>query len=516
LAIDKNFSGHFLTKPMSAEYILSLDQGTSSSRAILFDRFQQPLGIEQMEFTQHYPADGWVEHNPEEVWETQLKVANQLLTRLKISPESIAAIGITNQRETTVVWDRETGRPVHNAIVWQDRRTADTCEKLKASDFASYVMKRTGLVIDSYFSATKLNWILKNVPGAMNLALKGRLAFGTIDTWLLWKLTGGKIHSTDVSNASRTMLFNISALSWDEEILRYFGIPKTILPEVKASSGIFGYTEPGIIGGKSIPIAGILGDQQAALFGQRCLEPGELKNTYGTGCFMLMNTGDTIVSTQSGLLSTVAWQIGDEVTYALEGSVFIAGAAIKWLRDGLKIIKTASETENIATSVTNSHGVYVVPAFTGLGAPYWDMYARGAIVGISQGVTEKHLIRATLESLAYQTRDIVGLMEENSGIALKSLKADGGASANNFIMQFQADILNVPVECPTSTEATALGAALMAGLGVGFYSWDDINAEIPGKKVYRPHMSFELRSKLYKGWKKAVKRAQDWAEDGLE
>lgn len=516
MAIDINFSGHFLTKSMSAEYILSLDQGTSSSRAILFDRFQQPLGIEQMEFTQHYPADGWVEHNPEEIWETQLMVANQLLARLKISPESIAAIGITNQRETTVVWDRETGRPVHNAIVWQDRRTADICEKLKASDFSNYVMKSTGLVIDSYFSATKLNWILKNVPGAMNLALKGRLAFGTIDTWLLWKLTGSKIHSTDVSNASRTMLFNISTLSWDDEILRYFGIPRAILPEVKASSGVFGYTEPGIIGGKSIPISGILGDQQAALFGQRCLDPGELKNTYGTGCFMLMNTGDRIVSTQSGLLSTVAWQIGDEVTYALEGSVFIAGAAIKWLRDGLKIIKTASETENIATSVTNSHGVYVVPAFTGLGAPYWDMYARGAIVGISQGVTEKHLIRATLESLAYQTRDIVGLMEDNSGIALKSLKADGGASANNFIMQFQADILNVPVECPTSTEATALGAALMAGLGVGFYSWDDIKAEIPGKKVYRPHMSFELRSKLYKGWKKAVKRAQDWAEDGLE
>lgn len=516
MAIDKNFSGHFLTKPMSAEYILSLDQGTSSSRAILFDRFQQPLGIEQMEFTQHYPADGWVEHNPEEIWETQLKVANLLIARLKISPESIAAIGITNQRETTVVWDRETGRPVHNAIVWQDRRTADICEKLKASDFADYVMKSTGLVIDSYFSATKLNWILKNVPGAMNLALKGRLAFGTIDTWLLWKLTGGKIHSTDVSNASRTMLFSISTLSWDDEILRYFGIPKTILPEVKASSGIFGYTEPGIIGGKSIPIAGILGDQQAALFGQRCLEPGELKNTYGTGCFMLMNTGDKIVSTNSGLLSTIAWKVGEEVIYALEGSVFIAGAAIKWLRDGLKIIQTASETENIATSITNSHGVYVVPAFTGLGAPYWDMYARGAIVGISQGVTEKHLIRATLESLAYQTRDIVGLMEDSSGIALKSLKADGGASANNFIMQFQADILNVPVECPTSTEATALGAALMAGLGVGFYSWDDINAEIPGKKVYRPHMSFELRSKLYKGWKKAVKRAQDWAEDGLE
>jgi len=501
---------------MSAEYILSLDQGTSSSRAILFDRFQQPLGIEQMEFTQHYPADGWVEHNPEEIWETQLKVANQLLARLKISPESIAAIGITNQRETTVVWDRETGRPVHNAIVWQDRRTADICEKLKASDFADYVMKSTGLVIDSYFSATKLNWILKNVPGAMNLALKGRLAFGTIDTWLLWKLTGGKIHSTDVSNASRTMLFNISTLSWDDEILRYFGIPRAILPEVKASSGVFGYTESGIIGGKSIPISGILGDQQAALFGQRCLEPGELKNTYGTGCFMLMNTGNKIVSTDSGLLSTIAWKLGDEVTYALEGSVFIAGAAIKWLRDGLKIIQTASETEGIATSVTNSHGVYVVPAFTGLGAPYWDMYARGAIVGISQGVTDKHLVRATLESLAYQTRDIVGLMEDNSGIALKSLKADGGASANNFIMQFQADILNVPVECPTSAEATALGAALMAGMGVGFYTWDDIRTEIPGKKVYRPHMSFELRSKLYKGWEKAVKRAQDWAEDGLE
>lgn len=501
---------------MSAEYILSLDQGTSSSRAVLFDRFQQPLGIEQMEFTQLYPADGWVEHNPEEIWETQLNVANQLLTRLKISPESIATIGITNQRETTVVWDRETGRPVHNAIVWQDRRTSNTCEKLKASDFADYVMKSTGLVIDSYFSATKLNWILKNVPGTMNLALKGRLAFGTIDTWLLWKLTGGKIHATDVSNASRTMLFNISTLSWDDGILRYFDIPKAILPEVKASSGVFGYTEPGIIGNKSIPIAGILGDQQAALFGQRCLEPGELKNTYGTGCFMLMNTGNRVVSTKSGLLSTVAWQIGEEVTYALEGSVFIAGAAIKWLRDGLKIIQTASETEGIATSVTNSNGVYVVPAFTGLGAPYWDMYARGAIVGISQGITDKHLIRATLESLAYQTRDIVGLMEDNSGIALKGLKADGGASANNFIMQFQADMLNVPVECPTSTEATALGVALIAGLAIGFYTWDDIKTKTPGKKVYQPNMSLELRTKLYKGWNRAVMCAQNWANDELE
>ena len=501
---------------MSAEYILSLDQGTSSSRAILFDRFQQPIGIEQMEFTQHYPANGWVEHNPEEIWETQLKVVNQLLSRLKISPKSIAAIGITNQRETTVVWDRETGRPVHNAIVWQDRRTADICKKIKASDFANYVMKSTGLVIDSYFSATKLNWILKNVPGAMNLAHKGRLAFGTIDTWLLWKLTGGKIHATDVSNASRTMLFNISTLNWDEEILRYFEIPKAILPEVKASSGIFGYTETQIFGNKSIPIAGILGDQQAALFGQRCLEPGELKNTYGTGCFMLMNTGNRIVNTKSGLLSTVAWQIGDDVTYALEGSVFIAGAAIKWLRDGLKIIKTASETENIATSVTNSHGVYVVPAFTGLGAPYWDMYARGTIVGISQGITDKHLVRATLESLAYQTCGIVGLMENDSGIALKGLKADGGASANNFIMQFQADMLNVPVECPTSTEATALGAALIAGLGIGFYSWDDIKTETPGKRVYHPNMSIELRAKLYKGWNKAVVCAQSWANDELE
>ncbi|MGE0077715.1 MAG: glycerol kinase GlpK [Bacteroidales bacterium] len=501
---------------MNAEYILSLDQGTSSSRAVLFDRFQQPLGIEQMEFPQYYPADGWVEHNPEEIWDTQIKVANQLLARLKINPESIAAIGITNQRETTVVWDRETGRPIHNAIVWQDRRTANICETLKSSSFADYVTKSTGLVIDSYFSATKLSWILKNVPGAMNLAQKGRLAFGTIDTWLLWKLSGGKVHATDVSNASRTMLFNISNLSWDDEILKYFGIPKVILPEVKASSGIFGYTESGVLGNKAIPIAGILGDQQAALFGQRCLEPGDLKNTYGTGCFMLMNTGKRIVSTDSGLLSTIAWQVGDDVSYALEGSVFIAGAAVKWLRDGLKIIQTASETEGIAMSITDSHGVYVVPAFTGLGAPYWDMYARGAIVGISQGVTDKHLIRATLESLAYQTRDIVGLMEDSSGIALKSLKADGGASANNFIMQFQADILNVPVECPVSTEATALGAALMAGLAVEFYSLDDIKKGTPGKRVYRPSMSFELRSRLYKGWRKAVKRAQRWVDDDLE
>lgn len=501
---------------MNAEYILSLDQGTSSSRALLFDRFQQPLGMEQTEFPQYYPSDGWVEHNPDEIWETQLNVAKRLLKRLKVNPEGIAAIGITNQRETAVVWDRETGRPVHNAIVWQDKRTANICDQLKSSDIAHYVMKSTGLVIDSYFSATKLSWILQHVPGAKNLARKGRLAFGTIDTWLLWKLTGGKIHATDASNASRTMLFNISLLNWDDEILKYFDIPRIMLPEVKPSAGIFGYTQPGLFGNTSIPITGIVGDQQAALFGQRCFDSGDLKNTYGTGCFMLMNTGDKIVSTKSGLLSTVAWQIDGNTAYALEGSIFIAGAAVKWLRDGLKIIRTASETESIATSITDSHGIYVVPAFAGLGAPYWDMYARGVVVGITQAVTSQHLIRATLESLAYQTRDIVESMESHSGIPLKSLRADGGASANNFIMQFQADILNVPVECPPSVEATALGAALMAGLGASFYRWDDIKRELPGKKIYNPHISDELRTALYAGWKKAVKLSLGWAVNGLE
>jgi glycerol kinase len=498
---------------MTADFILSLDQGTSSSRAVIFDRFQQPLGMEQVEFTQHYPSPGWVEHNPEEIWETQIRVARHLLKKLKIKPDRIAAIAIANQRETTVVWDRETGRPIHNAIVWQDRRTADICEWLRSQGLEEYIKSATGLVIDSYFSGTKLSWILKNIPGALKLAQEGRLAFGTIDSWLLWKLTGGKVHATDSTNASRTMLFNISTLKWDDKLLNALNIPASVLPNVLPSSGLFGHTAKDIFDGYSIPIAGIAGDQQSALFGQKCFDAGDAKNTYGTGCFMLMNTGTKPVISNSGLLTTIAWQIGNEVNYALEGSVFIAGAAIKWLRDGLKIIKSASDTEEIALSVTDSQGVYIVPAFTGLGAPYWDMYARGAIFGLTQGVTDKHLVRATLESLAYQTRDIIGLMEIDSGIKLKSLKADGGASANNFLMQFQSDILNVDVVCPPFPEATAFGAALLAGIAIGFYQQNDIKSIIPGSKSYQPKMGEHQRDELYRGWLKAANRTKNWVKE---
>ncbi|KAF5081707.1 Glycerol kinase [anaerobic digester metagenome] len=495
------------------DFILSLDQGTSSSRAILFDRFQHQQGVAQKEFTQYYPSPGWVEHNPEELWQSQLDVALEVLANSRIKPASIAAIGIANQRETTVVWDRETGLPVYNAIVWQDRRTAPICEELNANGHSATIRAKTGLVVDSYFSATKLAWLFRNVPGVKQLASIGRLAFGTIDTWLIWKLTGGAVHATDYSNASRTMLFNIETGDWDNELLSIFGIPRSVLPEVKPSSGIFGYTHPDLFGGVSIPIMGVAGDQQAALFGQRCYSPGDAKNTYGTGCFMLMNTGNKRVSTQSGLLSTIAWKIGDEVTYALEGSVFIAGAAIKWLRDGLGIVKTAAETESMALAVTDSHGVYVVPAFTGLGAPYWDMYARGAIVGLTQGVTAKHIVRATLESLAYQTCDILRLMETHSGINLISLKADGGASANRFLMQFQADMLGVDVVCPRFAEATALGAAMLAGMACNFYQQSDNVLTTPGSTVYSPKMADTQRASLYAGWQKAVGRSLHWAKE---
>lgn len=493
---------------MAADFILSLDQGTSSSRAVIFDRFQNPIGMEQFEFPQYYPSPGWVEHNPEEIWETQYTAAVTLLKRMRIEPERIAAIGITNQRETSVVWDRETGRPIYNAIVWQDRRTAEICEKLRKDGYEDYIRNSTGLIIDSYFSATKLSWILKNVPGAMNLAAKGSLAFGTIDSWLIWKLTGGKVHVTDTSNASRTMLYDITRKCWDEKLLAALDIPFTILPNVTPSSGILGHTMEGLFGKVEIPIAGIAGDQQAALFGQRCYEPGEVKNTYGTGCFMLMNTGKQPVHSSSGLLTTIAWSIGSETTYALEGSIFIAGAAIKWLRDGLKIVKKASDSEEIALSVQDCQGVYVVPAFTGLGAPYWDMYARGAILGLTQGVTDKHIIRATLESLAYQSRDIIGLMESDSQIKLKSLKADGGASANAFLMQFQADMLNVDVVCPLSPEATALGVAILAGLAVNFYNQNELNINKPGSKIYKPNMTHQKRDELYTGWLKAVNKVR--------
>jgi glycerol kinase len=498
---------------MTAEFILALDQGTSSSRAVIFDRYQQPLGMEQVEFKQYYPSPGWVEHDPEEIWDTQLSAAKYLLKKLKLKTDKIAAIGIANQRETTIVWDRETGRSIHNAIVWQDRRTADTCEWLREQGLEDYIKATTGLVIDSYFSATKLHWILKNTPGAAKLAQQGRLAFGTVDSWLLWKLTGGKVHATDSSNASRTMLFDISNLQWDKKLLSILNIPKSILPNVLPSSGFFGETAAGIFDHCPIPITGMAGDQQSALFGQKCFDSGEAKNTYGTGCFMLMNTGGRLVHSKSGLLSTIAWQIGSDISYALEGSVFIAGAAIKWLRDGLKIIDKASDTDEIAFSVADSQGVYVVPAFTGLGAPYWDMYARGAILGLTQGVTDKHLIRATLESLAYQSTDIIRVMEIDSDITLKKLKVDGGASANSFIMQFQSDILNADVICPPFPEATALGAALLAGLAIGLYPFDDLKADMPGSKVYQPKMGVHERGQLYLGWLKAVERAKNWAKD---
>ncbi len=498
---------------MTAEFILALDQGTSSSRAVIFDRYQQPLGMEQVEFKQYYPSPGWVEHDPEEIWDTQLSAAKYLLKKLKLKTDKIAAIGIANQRETTIVWDRETGRSIHNAIVWQDRRTADTCEWLREQGLEDYIKATTGLVIDSYFSATKLHWILTNTPGAAKLAQQGRLAFGTVDSWLLWKLTGGKVHATDSSNASRTMLFDISNLQWDKKLLSILNIPKSILPNVLPSSGFFGETAAGIFDHCPIPITGMAGDQQSALFGQKCFDSGEAKNTYGTGCFMLMNTGGRLVHSKSGLLSTIAWQIGSDISYALEGSVFIAGAAIKWLRDGLKIIDKASDTDEIAFSVADSHGVYVVPAFTGLGAPYWDMYARGAILGLTQGVTDKHLIRATLESLAYQSTDIIRVMEIDSDITLKKLKVDGGASANSFIMQFQSDILNADVICPPFPEATALGAALLAGLAIGLYPFDDLKADMPGSKVYQPKMGVHERGQLYLGWLKAVERAKNWAKD---
>ena len=498
---------------MTKEFILSLDQGTSSSRAVIFDRYQQPLGMEQLEFKQYYPTPGWVEHDPEEIWETQILAAKKLIDKLKINPEQIAAIGIANQRETTIVWDKETSRPIYNAIVWQDRRTANKCEWLREQNLEEYIKKTTGLVIDSYFSGTKLFWILENIPSAKKLAQQGRLAFGTVDSWLLWKLTGGKVHATDPSNASRTMLYNISQLQWDVKLLDVLQIPKEILPKVLPSSGLFGETTKDIFNNCKIPITGIAGDQQSALFGQKCFEAGEAKNTYGTGCFMLMNTGQNLVNSKSGLLTTIGWQIGDKVVYALEGSVFIAGAAVKWLRDGLKIIKQASDTEEIAVSITDNQGVYVVPAFTGLGAPYWDMYARGAILGLTQGVTDRHIVRATLESLAYQSKDIIGVMEQDSGIKLKNLKVDGGASANSFIMQFQSDILNCDVVCPPFPEATALGAALLAGIEVGFYHLNDIKIDIPGSKVYKPKMSSSERNQLYHGWLKAVERAKNWEKD---
>lgn len=486
-------------------YILALDQGTSSCRAIIFNNKFKVLGIEQEEISQFFPKPGWVEQNPLEIWEVQIRVAKNLIKKLDINPEEISGIGITNQRETTVVWDKNTGEPVYNAIVWQDNRTAPLCNELKNTYWKDYINQNTGLWIDSYFSATKIKWILNNVEDAQEEAEKGDLLFGTIDTWLIWKLTNGKVHATDYSNASRTMIYNIKQLEWDDKLLSLFNIPSNILPKVVDSAGVVGNSSANIFGAE-IPIAGIAGDQQAALFGQLCFEPGMAKNTYGTGCFILMNTGQHIFNSSHGLISTIAWGVNGKIKYALEGSIFIAGAAIKWLRDSLGLIKNAKETEEISKSIESSEGVYVVPAFSGLGAPYWDMDARGAIVGLTQGSTQNHIIRATLESLAYQTKDVINAMFEDSKIELEKLFVDGGATANNFLMQFQADILNSSVVRPKNTETTALGAAFLAGIGIGCCKLDDLKKHKEIDFEFECSMEDTERIKLYNGWKKAIKK----------
>ena len=495
---------------MSSHYILALDQGTTSSRSMLFDKQGNIISVAQKEFTQIYPKAGWVEHDAMEIWATQSGVVTEAMSKIGATAEDIAAIGITNQRETTVVWDRKTGEPIYNAIVWQCRRTASFCDELKARGLEDYVRENTGLVIDAYFSGTKINWILNNVPGARERAEKGELAFGTIDTWLIWKLTDGKVHVTDYSNASRTMAFNIKTLKWDEKMLKELDIPASMLPEVRPSSAVYGTTT---LYGTEIPIAGAAGDQQAALFGQACFEPGMAKNTYGTGCFMLMNTGDKPVKSNSGLVTTIAWGLDGEVDYALEGSIFVAGAAIQWLRDEVRLVDSSPDSEFYCNKVADTNGVYMVPAFVGLGAPHWDMYARGAILGLTRGANKSHLIRATVESLAYQTKDVLDAMEKDSNIKLAALKVDGGACANDFLMQFQADILGVPVDRPSIVETTAMGAAYLAGLAVKF--WDgkaDVTAAWKLDRSFNPAMDADVRAKLYAGWLKAVECSKGWED----
>lgn len=494
------------------KYVMALDQGTTSSRCIIFNEKGLIESVAQKEFTQIYPNAGWVEHDPMEIWSTQVGVASEAMAKIGITAADIASIGITNQRETTVVWDKNTGKPVYNAIVWQCRRTSDMCTKLKEQGLADKFREKTGLILDAYFSGTKVKWILDNVEGVREEAEKGNILFGTIDTWLIWNLTKGKVHVTDYSNASRTLLYNIHELKWDDEILEILDIPKSILPEVKPSSYVYGNTEDSLFGSE-IPIAGIAGDQQAALFGQCCHEPGTAKNTYGTGCFLLMNTGEKAVESKNGLLTTIAWGIDGKVEYALEGSIFIAGAAIQWLRDELRMIKNAAESERYATAVEDTNGVYMVPAFVGLGAPYWDQYARGTIVGLTRGAKKEHFIRATLESLAYQTSDVLKAMQEDSGIELQALKVDGGACANNFLMQFQSDILGVQVDRPEVIETTALGAAYLAGLAVGYWkNKEDVCKNWAISRNFESQMSEEKRAELLKGWHKAVKRATAWEE----
>ncbi len=491
---------------MPEKYIVALDQGTTSSRSVLVDDNGKIRGMAQQEFAQIFPRPGWVEHDPIEIWKTQYNTLLRVLREAKVSPSQVAAIGITNQRETTVVWDRKTGKPVYNAIVWQDKRTADICEKLK-SKMEEHVRDVTGLVIDSYFSATKINWILGQVPGAADSAKKGALAFGTIDSWLIWNLTQGKVHATDYSNASRTMLYDIGKLKWDTKLLQELSIPESMLPKVLSSSGEFGVWESD---GASVPIAGVAGDQQAALFGQACFEAGTAKNTYGTGCFMLMNTGEKMQKSRNGLLTTIAWGLDNKVEYALEGSVFIAGAAVQWLRDSLHLIDQSKDSEYFAAKALGSSDVYVVPAFAGLGAPYWDMYARGAIFGLTRDTGKDHIIKATLESLAFQTKDVLLAMEADSGLKLSSLKVDGGACANSMLMQFQADILGSEVQRPEVIESTAMGAAYLAGLHAGWWSKSDIVKTRKIEKTFRPAMNAGDRERLYAGWKKAVARTQGW------
>jgi glycerol kinase len=494
---------------MSEKYILAIDQGTTSSRSVLFDSKGQIKGIAQQEFRQIFPQSGWVEHDANEILATQLGTLTRVLQQVGAGAKDIAAIGITNQRETTVIWDRKTGEPIYNAIVWQDKRTAPICEELKKNGLEDHVRKTTGLVIDSYFSATKIKWLLDNVPGAKERAVKGELAFGTIDTWLIYNMTGKKQHVTDYTNASRTMLFDIKALKWDKKMLQELDIPESILPTVQPSASHFGdFT----IEGKTIPITGVAGDQQAALFGQACFEPGMAKNTYGTGCFMLMNTGDKIQFSKNGLITTIAWGLNNKVEYALEGSVFIAGAAVQWLRDSLHLIDQSKDSEYFAAKALGSNDVYVVPAFAGLGAPYWDMYARGAIFGLTRDTGKDHIIKATLESLAYQTKDILDAMETDSGIKLGALKVDGGACANNILMQFQADILGTQVERPEVIESTAMGAAYFAGIQAGLWKKEDIINNRKIQKSFKPQMEESVRKKLYAGWKKAVERSMKWVD----
>lgn len=494
-------------------YILALDQGTTSSRAILFDREGRPVGQQGQEFPQLYPQPGWVSHDPLAIWESQLAVTKALLAQHNVEPDEIAAIGITNQRETTVIWDAATGEPIADAIVWQCRRTTPLCDALRAAGWAEPIREKTGLVLDPYFSGTKVKWLLDNVPGARARAERGELRFGTIDSWLIWKLTGGKVHVTDYSNASRTMLFNIKSLEWDSEILAELQIPRSLLPAVTESSLIYGETDPALFGAP-IPISGCAGDQQAALFGQGCFEPGEAKNTYGTGCFMLMQTGEKAVPSQHGLLTTIAWGLGGKIEYALEGSIFVAGAAIQWLRDELQIIERADETEALARSIPDTGGVYLVPAFVGLGAPHWDAYARGSLVGLTRGSGRAQIARAALESIAYQTRDLLDSMQADSGIQLQALRVDGGAVRNDFLMQFQADMLNVPVDRPTVNETTALGAAYLAGLAVGFWSDQaELRAKWQRERRFLPEMPEAERTRFYRGWQRAIERSRAWAEE---